>query len=65
VTVVNGAFHSIESAHEYLGLLGEALEEAQHTIQEDIDGLTPVGGEDTAELSPRTFCTFRRELSSL
>jgi hypothetical protein len=48
VTVFKGAFHSIESAHEYLGLLGEALEEAQHTIQEDIDGLTPVGGEDRA-----------------
>jgi hypothetical protein len=48
VTVVKDAFHSVESAHEYLGLLGEALEEAQLSIQEDIDGLTPVGGEDTA-----------------
>jgi hypothetical protein len=46
--MMKDVFHSIESAHEYLGLLGEALEEAQHTIQEDIDGLTPVGVEDTA-----------------
>jgi hypothetical protein len=44
VTVVKGPFHSIESAHEYLGLLGEALEEAQRTIQEDIDGIA-LGGE--------------------
>lgn len=30
-------FDNIESAHEYVGLLVEALEESERTVQEDIE----------------------------
>jgi hypothetical protein len=44
--VTGNPFNSIESAHEYMRLLGEALEEAQRTVQEDVEGITLVGPED-------------------
>jgi hypothetical protein len=41
-------FESIESAHEYLALLGEALEDAHGTIRGDIEEIGRVGGADRA-----------------
>jgi hypothetical protein len=46
--MIESPFESIESAHEYLGLLVEALEEAQRTIQEDIEGIALVGTDGRA-----------------
>jgi hypothetical protein len=46
--MVNSPFHSIESGHEYLSLLGEALEEAQATIQEEIEAIAQVDAEGRA-----------------
>jgi len=34
----NGAFESIESAQEYLGLLSQVVTEAQSAVQADIQG---------------------------
>jgi hypothetical protein len=34
----NGAFESIESAQEYLGLLAQVVTEAQQAVQADIQG---------------------------
>ena len=39
-------FDSIESAHEYVHLLGEALEEAHATIRQDIGDATGTAGID-------------------
>ena|ERR1700722_3164990 len=46
--MVNSPFHSIESGHEYLNLLGDALEEAQGTIQEEIEAIAQVDAEGRA-----------------
>jgi hypothetical protein len=37
-------FDSIEGAHEYVRLLAEAAQEAQHTIQQDIAAASQVKG---------------------
>jgi nitrogenase molybdenum-iron protein alpha/beta subunit len=46
--MIETPFESIESAHEYLGLLGEALQEAQGTIQEDIEAVAQAGADESA-----------------
>jgi hypothetical protein len=37
-------FDSIESAHEYVSMLVEALEDAKRSIKDDVESATRIGG---------------------
>ena len=50
-------FDSLESAHEYIGLLCESLKEARRDIEEDID--SAAGGEAARRLEALRLVSYK------